>query len=261
MKANKLLVTAVALGLAQMASANVVTDAGTAVVDGVQAVGSTAWDSTKTVAKTVANPGAVSLEVGTLGYGASFTWSANEKTEVVAGWNGGNFNADIDMQDSYINWNKVLSSEFQDFQGQLRLDADLSNPYLGVNVRPWANNFYVGTGIIFQDNSFNGTLTANEGQQSTVNIKGQDVPVEKVQVFAEPSRKLAPYLTLGFKPSTDKNWGMFGEVGAAYAGDMKIRAVVNDDPTSATSQDLTDDIGDSGISWYPIAKIGATYRF
>lgn len=59
--------------------------------------------------------------------------SANDTTEVVAGWTGGDFSSDIDLQDSYINWNKVLGDEFRDFQGNLKLDTDMSNPYVGVN--------------------------------------------------------------------------------------------------------------------------------
>lgn len=259
MKANKLLVTAVALGLAQMASANVVTDAGTAVVDGVQAVGSTAWDSTKTVAKTVANPGAVSLEVGTLGYGASFTWSANEKTEVVAGWNGGTVQTSGDINDSYLNWNKVLENRFDDFDGDLKIKAKLNNPYVGVNVRPWANNFYVGTGVIFQKNEYEATFTSTS--PSTVRVNGQDVSATKVKLEGENRHDLAPYLTLGFKPSTDKNWGMFGEVGVSYFGNLRGTGVINDNPDSLESQQLTAELNDNNKAWYPIAKIGATYRF
>ena len=37
----------------------------------------------------VVNPASVSAEVGTLGYGANIGWSLNEKTELQAGWAGG----------------------------------------------------------------------------------------------------------------------------------------------------------------------------
>lgn len=258
MKANKLLLTAVALGLAQMASANVVTDAGTAVVDGVQAVGSTAWDSTKTVAKTVANPGAVSLEVGTLGAGVSFTWSANEKTEVVAGWTGGNVSTSGEIDDSYLNWNKVLGSRFDDFNN-IKVKAKLNNPYVGVNIRPWANDFYVGTGVIVQRNEYEATFTGNA--DSVVRVNGQDVSATKVKLEGENRHDLAPYLTLGFKPSTDKNWGMFGEVGVSYFGNLRGTGVINDNPDSLESQQLTAELNNNNKAWYPIAKIGATYRF
>lgn len=256
----KALSAVVVLSLGQMAMANVVTDAGGAVVDGVKTVGSTAWDSGKTVVKTLSHPGAVSVELGTFGYGANFAWSANDTTEVVAGWTGGDFSSDIDLQDSYINWNKVLGDEFRDFQGNLKLDTDMSNPYVGVNVRPWANRFYVGTGMIFQDNELNATLTPKSGT-STVRINGVDTPVNKVAVTMESGRSIAPYLTLGFKPNKDKRWGMFGELGAAYTGEWKTQAVVDDDPNSQHSQDLTNDLKGDNAKWYPIVKLGATYRF
>lgn len=252
MKANKLLVVTVALGLAQMASANVVTD-------GVQAVGSTAWNSTKTVAKTVANPGAVSLEVGTLGAGVNFTWAANEKTEVVAGWNGGNVSTNGALNDSYLNWNRVLENRFDDFDGNLKFKAKLNNPYVGVNIRPWANNFYVGTGVIFQKNEYEATFTSTAA--STVKVGGLSVPATNVKLEGENRHDLAPYLTLGYKPSTDKNWGVFGEVGLSYFGDLRGRAIIDGDPNSADSAVLTAELNDNNKAWYPIAKIGATYRF
>ena len=51
----------------------------------------------------VVNPASVSAEVGTLGYGANIGWSLNEKTELQAGWAGGDvadlFGGDFDADD------------------------------------------------------------------------------------------------------------------------------------------------------------------
>lgn len=83
---------------------------------------------TKTFFQTAINPASVSAEVGTLGYGANIGWSLNEKTELQAGWAGGDvadlFGGDFDAND--VNYD---------------VDADFSNPYLGVQLRPTGNWF------------------------------------------------------------------------------------------------------------------------
>ena len=40
----------------------------------------------------------------------------------------------------------------------------------------------------------------------------------KVEATVENKNTLAPYLTLGFRPNITNNFGVFGEIGAAYTG-------------------------------------------
>jgi len=91
--------------------------------------------TTKTLFNTAINPAAVSAEVGTLGYGANVAWGINDKVELQAGWAGGDpadlFGGDFDANDV-----------------EYDVDADFSNPYLGVQVRPAANWFTMGAGVI-----------------------------------------------------------------------------------------------------------------
>ena len=72
-----------------------------------------------------------------------------------------------------------------------------------------------------------------------------------------------PYLTLGFRPNITNNFGVFGEIGAAYTGGLKVTdAKENGVKSPGLASDLQKDLDDSNYSkWYPIAKIGATYRF
>lgn len=262
-KLSALVATAV---LSNVAMAGVISDVGDTIAD----AGSTIVDGGKTVFTTLSKPGAVNVEIGTLGYGASIAWSANESTEVVAGWNGAKFdiNADIGGNDSIINWNKVLGDEWGDYTGRLNLDVDLSNPYVGVNLRPWKNQFTVGTGMIFQDNNFTATLTSDELAKITVDGKEYQVKGD-VSVRAKSGNALAPYLTIGVKPNTNSlnRLGFFGEVGAAYTGKYKTQVEVATDAqiTGGTVEELERDlrgkINDNNISWYPIFKVGATYRF
>lgn len=220
-----------------------------------------------TMANTNNQPLAVGVELGTLGYGANIAWSANETAEVIVGWAGSNLSTDVDLNDndSIINWNKVLGDEYEDFKGNLKLNFDFNNPYVGVNVRPFANRFTVGTGVIFQNNEISANLLANDDTHITINGTEYDVPQSgTVNIFAESSRSLAPYLTVGFKPNNNKRFGMFGEIGAVYTGDWKTRVEVSDDVATTSpdlQKELEDKIKEDNLSWYPIVKLGVTVRF
>ena len=221
--------------------------------------------TTRTIFDTVVHPAAVSAEIGTLGYGANIAWGLNETTELTAGWNGfsDDGNKDLDASDSWINWGKALGDGWGNFEGDMKYDADFSNPYLGVNLRPWATNFTVGTGIIVPDNELKASLTPNPGSVANVKIDGKRYEVqanETVNVNVENRNTLAPYLTLGYHPNIDQKWGLFGEIGAAYMGKMDAKVDVNGDSNTDLAKAAKQDIEDSEV-WYPIVKAGLTYRF
>lgn len=221
-------------------------------------------DSTKTVFGTIFHPASVSAEVGTTGYGASLAWGVNDKTDLVAGWNGGKFDdkVDLDSSDSYINYRKVLGSGFKNFQGDLDYKADMNNPYLGLNLRPWANGFTVGTGIIFNDSDAKATLTPKT-TGTDIRIDGQDYRVpagSSLKVEAEHKNDLAPYLTIGYHPDITTRFGLFGELGAAYAGKARVNVTGEGVPQS-TIDAVQTKANTSDAEWWPIAKVGATLRF
>ena len=202
---------------------------------------------TRTFFDTVTHPAAISAEVGTLGYGANLGWALNDKTELVVGWAGGDIGDlkdTIDIQDNTFD-----------------LETDYSNPYIGVNLRPAGNWFTVGLGTIFQDNKT--TLKSSNAQG--VKIGNNDVVgySGNLEASVENKNTMAPYLTLGFRPNITNNFGLFGEVGAAYTGGQKVTEAKIDGANRADlASDLQKDIDDENLAkWYPIAKIGATYRF
>ena len=226
---------------------------------------------TKTFFQTVTHPAAISAEVGTLGYGANIGWALNDKTELQAGWAGGDvadlFGGDFDAND--VNY---------------EVDSDFSNPYLGVQLRPAANWFTMGAGIIVPDNDIDVTANPNGG---VYKINGKtfvadgDNGVGTLKGTLEHRNKLAPYATIGFRPNITNNFGLFGEIGAAYMGktDATVNAVdplrdVNIDngvtPGGVASglnagqvADLAErELEDKNyLEWMPIVKLGATYRF
>ena len=254
MKTVKLSVVSAAVLLSTSAMANVVTNTGAAVVDG-----------TRTIFSTLVKPAAVSAEVGTLGYGANIAWAANDTVEIQAGWAGGDIA-------------EAIKDNFDANGVNYQVETDFSNPYLGVQMRPAANWFTVGAGIIVPDNDIK--VRANpEGSDEGAfyRIGGEKVYVDDLGTLegtVEHRNKLAPYLTVGFRPTLHNNWGVFGEVGAAYLG--KTNATINavngtdedEDPTwndarrQAYAEQAERDIEDKDYArWFPIAKVGVTYRF
>ncbi|WP_299184812.1 hypothetical protein [uncultured Psychrobacter sp.] len=212
------------------------------------------FGGTKTLFNTAINPAAVSAEVGTLGYGANVAWSMNDKTELQAGWAGGDvadlFGGDFDVDD--VNYD---------------VDADFSNPYMGVQLRPAGNWFTMGAGVIVPDNDIDVRANAEDGN---FRIDDEDYDADEVGTLEgtiEHRNQLAPYATIGFRPNITNNWGVFGELGAAYMGktDATVRAAGNgtNPDTAATAAAAAErELEDKDyLEWFPIVKVGATYRF
>ena len=83
--------------------------------------------------------------------------------------------------------------------------------------------------------------------------------VGSVSADLEHRNKLAPYLTVGFRPNITNNFGVFGELGAAYMG--KTTANVKADNPLAV-EEIKNALEDKDLlEWLPIVKLGATYRF
>ena len=219
---------------------------------------------TKGFFKQVVNPASVSAEVGTLGYGANIGWSLNEKTELQAGWAGGDvadlFGGDFDAKG--INYD---------------VDSDFSNPYLGVQLRPTGNWFTMGAGIIVPDNDFDVRANAKGPNFRINNVDYNAAETGTLEGTMEHRNKLAPYATIGFRPNITNNFGLFGEIGAAYMGqtDATVTSSNANGNVTATTVNGTTTVKGSDVAkaaekeledkdwleWMPIVKVGATYRF
>ena len=213
--------------------------------------------TTRTLFDTVTHPAAISAEVGSLGYGANIAWGLNEKTELQAGWAGGDvadlFGGDFDAND--VNY---------------EVESDFSNPYLGVQLRPASNWFTMGAGIIVPDNDINVKANPDNGY---ISIDGEKYNFQNATMEGtlEHRNKLAPYGTIGFRPNINNNWGVFGELGAAYLGKTDATVNIKGDITkenggAAVAADVAKkaeaEIEDKNYAeWLPIVKVGATYRF
>ena len=151
--------------------------------------------TTKTLFNTLTHPASVSAEVGTLGYGANLGFSVNDKTEIQAGWAGGDvadlFGGDIDIND--VNYD---------------VDADFSNPYMGVQLRPAANWFTMGAGIIVPDNSIDVKSNPGDGFYEIDDVKYDAEDTGTLVGSVDHRNKLAPYATIGFRPNITNNFGV-----------------------------------------------------
>ena len=224
--------------------------------------------SDRTFFQTVTHPAAVSAEVGTLGYGANIGWALNDKTELQAGWAGG------DVAD-------LFGGDFDANGVNYEVDSDFSNPYLGVQLRPAANWFTMGAGIIVPDNDIDVTANPNGGVSGYYEVEDIKYSADGVTLTGtvEHRNKLAPYLTVGFRPNITNNFGLFGEIGAAYMGktDATITSLNPNQPLVAEDSNGAPVLGRTGkdlaesaereledknyLEWMPIVKVGATYRF
>lgn len=210
--------------------------------------------TTRTLFETVTHPAAVSAEVGTLGYGANIAWGLNENTELQAGWAGGDvadlFGGDFDAND--VNYD---------------VETDFSNPYMGVQLRPAANWFTVGAGIIVPDNNIEVTANPTGDTNAVYKIDGVEYDASTVgslQGTIDHRNKLAPYATIGFRPNINNHWGVFGELGGAYLGksDATIVAEKNTDAAKDVAKRAEQELESKNYAeWLPIVKVGATYRF
>lgn len=220
--------------------------------------------TTKTLFNTITHPASVSAEVGTLGYGANLGFSLNDKVELQAGWAGGDpadlFGGDVDIDDV-----------------EYDIDADFSNPYMGVQLRPAANWFTMGAGIIVPDNSLDVKANPNGGVYKIDGVEYDANDVGSLEGSIDHRNKLAPYATIGFRPNITNNFGVFGEIGAAYLGktDATVRTNGNSENVGVkgsnigsgkTSQEVAAEAqrelkSDNYLEWLPIVKLGATYRF
>ena len=219
---------------------------------------------TKTFFQTAVNPASVSAEVGTLGYGANIGWSLNDKVELQAGWAGGDVS---DIKDNF---------DVNDIEYDIT-DSDFSNPYLGVQIRPAANWFTMGAGIIVPDNDFDVRANAKGPNFRINNVDYNSAETGTLEGTMEHRNKLAPYLTVGFRPNITNNFGLFGEIGAAYMGqtDATVTSSNPNGNVTATTVNGTTTVKGSDVAkaaekeledkdwleWMPIVKVGATYRF
>lgn len=198
-------------------------------------------------------PTGVRAEVGTTGYGGALLWTANPYVGLALGYNGGD-----------ISWSDDLSVD------GVKYDVDMDNKlaYLNAEIRPWgasenrwAQALYMAAGVGYLDNEYE--LNSRTGS-GTIEIDGNATDFSSVNGKVSYDNDIAPYLGLGFAPKINKNWGVFGEVGAYYTGNPK--ATLTGVGGSPEDQDLLAEHernieNDDEYQWLPVGKVGVSYHW
>ncbi|CAM2837203.1 ornithine uptake porin CarO [Acinetobacter celticus] len=198
-------------------------------------------------------PTGVRAEVGTTGYGGALLWTANPYVGLALGYNGGD-----------ISWSDDLSVD------GVKYDMDMDNTlgYLNAEIRPWgasanrwAQGVYVAAGVGYVDTEYGLKSTAKSGE---IEIGGKKTSFESLNGKVSYDNDIAPYLGFGFAPKLNKNWGVFGEVGAYYTGNPTARLTAVGGTTA--DRELLEDHQrsieqDDKYQWMPVGKVGVSYHW
>lgn len=205
-------------------------------------------------------PTSARLEVGTTGYGGALSWTASPKVGVTLGYNGGD-----------ISWSDDLSINGTKYDW----DQDNKTVYLNAELRPWgdsqnwaAQGLYMAAGVAYIDNDYD--LKGRPGSDGQIKIDGRyyDNRVTSVEGNLVYDNEIAPYVGLGWAPKLNKNWGVFGEVGAYYTGNPSVRLVGTGDLTESVNgvtaaQAIENDrqaiAKDDKYEWLPVGKVGVNF--
>lgn len=207
-------------------------------------------------------PAGVRAEVGTTGYGGALLWQVNPYVGLALGYNGG----DISWSDDL----KINGSKYD-------MDMDNKTAYLNAEIRPWgasdntfANSFYVAAGVGYIENDYDLDRRVSGARNFTVNGKDFQSTAQGAHISGSMKydNELAPYVGLGIAPKFNKNWGVFGEVGAYYTGNPKASLrLVSGGATSNAGYDLEEELANeqskiqekSRYEWLPVGKVGVNF--
>ena len=209
-------------------------------------------------------PTGVRAEVGTTGYGGAVLWTANPYVGLALGYNGGD-----------ISWSDDLSIDGTKYD----MEMDNSVAYLNAEIRPWgasqnvwAQGLYVAAGVGYVDTEYDlEKRLSNSNDVIKIDGKNYNAPSGQGSISGKMSNDndFAPYVGLGFAPKINKNWGVFGEVGAYYTGNptASIQSVgLAQIGGTATGQDAADDLeykleNKDKYEWLPVGKVGVSFHF
>ncbi len=236
-----------------LAAAVLTAIAGTAMADDAVVQDGYAFDRNQLL------PTGVRAEVGTTGYGGALLWTANPYVGLALGYNGGD-----------ISWTDDVSVNGTKYD----LDMENNNVYLNAEIRPWgasenrwAQGLYMAAGVGYIDNDYDLTKRSSDG---TIKINDTNYSYDgSVNGKMEYKNDIAPYLGLGWAPKINKNWGVFGEVGAYYTGNPAVNLDKDGTFVNAAGGNADADLraeeqniaNDDKYAWLPVGKVGVSYHW
>ena len=209
-------------------------------------------------------PTGARLEVGTTGYGGALLWTANPYVGLALGYNGGD-----------ISWSDDLSIDGTKYD----MDMDNNLTYLNAEIRPWGTSpnrwvqgLYVAAGVGYVDSKYDLKKSLhNSNDTLKIDGKNYNAPTGQGSIdgTVDYDNQIAPYLGFGFAPKINKNWGVFGEVGAYYTGNpnANLKATGLQEVGGTASGDYAAErleykvSNDDKYQWLPVGKVGVSYHW
>ena len=206
-------------------------------------------------------PTGVRAEVGTTGYGGAVLWTANPYVGLALGYNGGD-----------ISWSDDLSIN------GTKYDAEMDNnvAYLNAEIRPWgasdnlwAQGLYMAAGVGYVDTKYD-LDKRNKNAQGSIEVNNVAYTgLGGVRGTQKYENDFAPYVGLGFAPKINKNWGVFGEVGAYYTGNPSVNLENYGTLTNSGGAPIGQSVAaeaekirnDDKYEWLPVGKVGVSFHF
>ncbi|WP_180079978.1 MULTISPECIES: ornithine uptake porin CarO [unclassified Acinetobacter] len=196
-------------------------------------------------------PTGARLEVGTTGYGGALLWTANPYVGLALGYNGGDISWSDDLSVDGVKYDMDMDNKLAYLNAEIR-------PW-GASANPWAQGLYVAAGVGYVDTEY--TLDKRRRGDTPIEIGGQDTNFTRVNGTVSYDNDIAPYVGLGFAPKLNKNWGVFGEVGAYYTGNPTANLTgVGDDPLILADHERKVEQDDK-YQWLPVGKVGVSYHW
>lgn len=210
-------------------------------------------------------PTGVRAEIGTTGAGAAILWTANPYVGLAAGWNGGD-----------ISWSDDLSINGSKYD----LDMDNNLAYLNAEIRPWgasdnrwAQGLYVAAGVGYIDTKYD--VEKRPGHDETFKVNGTNFysadSGTRIKGTVNTQNDIAPYLGLGWAPKINKNWGVFGEIGAYYTENPTANLTSNNnglvslDGSTTLGNELAKEERNienkNRFEWLPVGKVGLSFNW
>ncbi|SPL70848.1 ornithine uptake porin CarO [Acinetobacter stercoris] len=234
--------------------------AGTAMADSSVVQEKWAFDKNQLI------PSGVRVEGGMTGYGGAILWQPSPLVGLALGYNGG----EVSWRDSL----KVDGTKYD-------IKMDNSTTYLNAEIRPWGNSqnrwaqaVYIPVGVAYLDNDYD--LKQNVSGSTRIKIDNgfyasADGSNASVRGKLKYANTFAPYVGLGFSPKINKNWGVFGEIGAYYTDNPVVELSATDNliPVDGTTRPTDQALKNSAYKienknqyeWMPSAKLGVSYNF
>lgn len=197
------------------------------------------------------SPFSAGFEAGTTGFGPVFSYQSSPKFKLSLSYS----LFDVDDEN--------LESDNVDYDA----DFDLSTLILACDWHPFENNFHASFGAAFVDHELDLVGRPGEGRIFKIGDGSYDnSQIVSLSGKAENDNSFVPYIGIGWNWAFgESGFGITTNLGALLTDNYKVELsatgpVANDPDFIADLRKEESEASDS-LGFYPVAKVGFTYRF